>query len=196
MKSSQLIFTATVLILQALSTPALASIDDEFSRLKDLGENYEISGVVCEQIALFNYQELYPAPTYEVVSGVAYGDDDGTLGELDIVVFESKSGTAQTIAEVKCWEDNRAAMKTAKEQQARFKRSVQSGEPLYFNSTKKSKRIFESELFRKVRFYETVAPLHSKADGFDHEIPYSLTELSELRSRLLQCQAAGDCKKR
>lgn len=207
MKASKSIFkSVTTVFFLALSTalfsalfaaalPAFASIDSEFERLKDLGENYEISGVVCEQIARLDYEIDYPAPKYEVVSGIAYGDEDGTLGELDVIVFEKSTGHALIVTEVKCWQDKAAALKEARIQQARFKNAVKSKRALFFKSTKEDGREYSKEAFAHVNKYESVSSKGSIVDGFDREIPYSRSELSELRSELLQCQAAGDCKK-
>lgn len=202
-KTWRFLFVVLMISSQMVSMPSDASagatIDAEFERLKDLGENYEISGVVCEQIARLDYEIEFPAPAYEVVSGISYGDEDGTLGELDVVVFETKSGRAIKLTEVKCWQDKAAALKEARVQQARFriavKNAISGQRPLFFKSAKSDAREYAQELFHYVKSFETVSSLGSKIDGFDREIPYSRSELSELRSKLLQCQASGDCKK-
>jgi hypothetical protein len=99
---------------------SLASIQDEVAILKDIPRDYLDTGSICEEVARQETIKEYPAPQFEVLSGIAYETQDGTDGELDVIVFDSNTNKVIKIAEVKCWLKLDHALKKAHEQRARF----------------------------------------------------------------------------
>ena len=63
--------------------------DRLFERLRNTGEKYDVAGTVCEQAAKLDFELKYPAPKYQVVTGIGYSRGGETLGELDVVVFDT-----------------------------------------------------------------------------------------------------------
>lgn len=179
--------------LLGFTVPAAASIDDEFNRLKKAPVDFNNFGQVCEAVAEHQYLARFPAPAFQIVNGVAYGDQDGTLGELDIVILDGSTETVVAIAEVKCWRDSTSALSKANEQKLRFQEALRSGQPLSFKNLQNQKE-YAPEQFQTSVAFETVGPLGVKAHGFDVELEYSLNELMELRERLIKCKSNRRCK--
>ncbi len=178
------------LILFAVN--AFAGLGEDFRDLKNSGSNYEIIGTVCEEVTRLRFQEQFPAPKYGIVRGIEYGDGNRTIGELDVVVFDNSTNRVYQIAEVKCWNNNNSAIQKARSQIQRFNKTLQSGRAIKF------KALYSNNQFRRDNFLQnpqivTIAPVGSKAAGFDREFEYSLTELMKLRDMMIKCQAAGQC---
>lgn len=169
---------------------AFAGLGEDFRDLKNSGSNYEVIGTVCEEVARLRFQEEFPAPKYGVVTGVEYGDGNRTIGELDVVVFDSMTNRVYRVAEVKCWKNNEGAIRKALSQRQRFVNTLRSGKPIKF---KNSKVQFRRDNFLQNPKQIAVAQKGSKSAGFDIELNYELAELMKLRQMMIQCQAARQC---
>ncbi len=183
----------TALISLFVSFQAFAGIGEDFRDLKDSGINYEIVGSVCEEVLRLRYQEEFPANKYSVVTGIEYGDGSRTVGELDVIVFESNTQKVVRVGEIKCWKDNRSALNKAQSQRKRFLTHLASGKQVFFKSLHSNYKWNKSH-FANFKEMVTVAPRGSKADGFDAELSYELSELMKLRQMLMECQNNGQCK--
>lgn len=203
MRRCLLILLASIVSLSSLEASAMAgafrsvstspnSIDDEFQRLKRTSVDFNNFGQVCEAVAEHDFEAAYPHSRFEIVNGVAYGDEDGTLGELDLVVFDRASDLVVAIGEVKCWRDNLSALSKALEQKTRYQQALKSARALFFTSLS-DKRVFNAAQFSSPQNFKTVGPSGAMAQGFDLELRYSLKELMDLRERLIKCKSSKRC---
>lgn len=175
----------------SLSTEA-ADLQPVFEALKQSGVNYEPDGAVCEQVARLKLAETYPTADFLVTGGVEYATGGETLGELDIVIFDKATQKVVLVAEVKCWKNLMSAMDKLKMQRDRFTWNLTqfphriqfvSYEGLHIDATQ----------FPKDLQFKSISQMGGVRRGFDQELEFSLGELKELRTRLLKCQAWGDC---
>jgi len=178
-----------------LSFTAFAGLSDDFEQIKKLGRNLEPTGAICEEVARLRFSEKFPEPEFRVVTGIEYSDKDGTLGELDVVVFNNETQIAQVIAEVKCWTNAKSGLKKAKEQRHRFLTNVKSSKALKFRWMDDPKLPLTKTQFNKASEFYFIAQSGTQAHGFDYELPYSLNELMQLRKEILVCQSSGKCPK-
>ena len=181
-----------VLALFLVPVSAFASLDDEFAAVKDSGRDFAIVGTVCEEVARHQLQADYPAKDFTVETGIAYGDNSRTIGELDVIVFKNSTHEAVEITEVKCWSNQGGAIKKARDQRQRFLTAIRDRKDLEFHSTSTHAQ-YSAQLFRGVTVFKTLAQKGSKAYGFDRELEYTLEEMMSLRARVMQCQASGAC---
>jgi len=172
-----------------------AGLSEDFEMIKNHGRDLEPTGAICEEVAQLRFAEKYPAPKYNVVTGIEYSDKDGTVGELDIIVFNNETHVADVIAEVKCWKSPKSGLEKAKEQRKRFLENVRSSKNLKFKWLDDPNLPLAKNQFDKVTEFYSIAQLGSQADGFDFELPYSLKELMQLRKDILVCRDSGRCKK-
>jgi hypothetical protein len=184
------LFVVTVVL--GLPFASFATIEDEFQQLKTSGRNYEVVGTVCEEVARLQTARQYPAEKYTVVTGIAYGDNTRTIGELDVIVFENATGDAVKVSEVKCWKDLGAGLKKARDQRQRFLKSVRGGGRLVFQSTG-DHRAYSHDQFRKLTNFTSMAQKGATGHGYEEELEYSLEDLMGLRARMIQCQNTGEC---
>lgn len=175
-----------------VSLNLFASMQDDFSALRDSGAKYEVIGTVCEQVARLRMMIEFPPPQYTVVTGIAYGDGHRTIGELDVIVFEGKNQRAIKVGEVKCWNDMTGGLNKAHDQRSRFLKAIGGKQRLYFESTD-DHRQYGQDQFEGVHDFITIAQKGSKAVGYDRELDMTLSELMQLRSMMLDCQAKGAC---
>lgn len=186
--------SAFVLFSLALVTVARAdSAGDIFEQLKNSGEKYEIVGTICEQVARLDLQREYPAPRYVVETGISYGNASRTIGELDVIVFDS-SEKAVLVGEVKCWKSLSGGLKKAGAQRARFRDALRGGGQ--FRLWDKTHPNHPLESFKDLKTFVTIAQNGAKAAGYDRELAYSLDDLMAARALLLTCQNSGKCTKR
>ncbi|XGC79479.1 hypothetical protein ACES2L_09080 [Bdellovibrio bacteriovorus] len=171
---------------------SLASWQEDFEVLKEVAVSYEASGTICEEIARLDMQDEYPSPQYSVINGIAYGDEEKVIGELDVVIFDNNTQTVLKIAEVKCWKDPKAGLEKAHEQRARFIKAIRSGKPLRFFSTS-SEEVFAQTQFQNVKEFFSIAQKGTRAFGFERELEYTLIELKNYRFEMIRCQNQGKC---
>lgn len=187
-----------VFALLGLLIPVLswANLETDFQAIKNNGRSLVDIGAICEEVAQLDLKRKYNADNYTVLTSIAYSDLDGTVGELDIIVFEKATNTAILVGEVKCWKDMEAGLRKALSQRARFQRNVNSSKALTFSwlPNPAAYRLTKQQ-FNKVRTFVTIAQRGSRSSGYDIELEHSLNDLMELRSRIMQCQAQGTCKK-
>ncbi len=176
----------------AFAAPDLNSV---YRQLKDSGEDYEITGAVCEQVARLELARKYPAPGYEVLTGIAYADNRRTIGELDVVVFRGSDDSAVLIAEVKCWQNMRGGNKKAKEQRARFQTTMAQNASVDFFLVNERHVKFKRTQFTGQPKFISIAQEGAEAAGFEASLPYTLDELMRLRRMLMDCQGRGECRR-
>jgi len=150
--------------------------------------DYEIVGVVCEQVARIELYKTYPQSEYEIITGIEYGDNTRTIGELDVVIFKKSTQEAVLVGEVKCWKDATAAREKAMDQRNRFIRSLSKNIDLHDVDQDYSKK-----QFNHVLKYVAIGPKGYKDAGFEIEMENTLRELMDLRRMMLECQQQGQC---
>ena len=190
--NNRLINRLLVLALFLVPISAFANLDDEFAAVKDSGRDFTIVGTVCEEVARHQLQSDYPTKDFTVETGIAYGDNARTIGELDVIVFRNATHEVAEITEVKCWSNQGGAIKKARDQRQRFLTAIRDRKDLQFHSTSTHQQ-YSADVFRGVTVFKTLAQKGSKAYGFDRELDYSLDEMMGLRARVMQCQASGTC---
>jgi hypothetical protein len=185
-------FTSISLLFFSLVT--FAGLDQDYLDLKDRGRNLQDTGAICEEVAILEKQREY-GNQYTVISGIEYGDRYRTIGELDLIIFENRTNTAVLIGEVKCWKNMAAGLRKAKDQRQRFLQNVHSGKELFFRWKDNPQVRFTKQQLNKAERFISVAQRGSIAVGYDLELEHSLSELMQLRDKIMQCQTAGLCKK-
>jgi len=173
---------------------AFAGLAEDFEKIKNNARDLEPTGAICEEIAQLRFSEMYPAPDYEVITGVQYDDETGTIGELDLIVL-NKDKVAEVIGEVKCWTNAKSGLKKAADQRKRFQRYVNSPKALKFKWLNDPSRKLTKTQFNKAQKFVFIAQSGTIADGYDYELPYTLRELMHLRTDILNCQFQGNCQK-
>lgn len=194
---SQVFFFVMALMV---SLSASADWAPDFEKLKNHPRSYEDSGAICEEIARLDlereYEMHFPDAQFEVLNGIGYADENGTLGELDVVVFKTDVETNQKnvvqIAEVKCWKDIKGGLEKAREQRARFIKALRSSKELKFYSTSSSMH-FERTAFVPNTQFITIGQKGAGANGYDRELQYELLELHRFRNEMVRCQFRGQC---
>lgn len=169
-----------------------ADIEPIFNALKQSAVNYEPDGAVCEQVARLKLQVDYPPADFLISGGVEYSTGDETLGELDVVVIEKSSNKVVMIAEVKCWKNLQQAMDKLKAQRDRFTWNLTKF-PQQIHFTSYDGLQFQVDQFKGISNFRSISQLGGIRRGFDVELEFTLSELRELRMKLLKCQAWGDC---
>jgi hypothetical protein len=167
---------------------------EDFEALKSIPRSYQDSGAICEEVARLDVQKQFPAPQYEVIVGIAYGDGTRTIGELDVVVFDHNSNHVVRIGEVKCWKSLSGGLNKARDQRGRFLKNRRSNKQLYFKSTSNNQE-FSQDAFEGVNDFITIGQLGSVAAGYDQELGYTLNEMHQHTGDMLRCQKAGLCAK-
>lgn len=175
-----------------ISFSSAIEVGKAFEELRDSGENYEIIGTVCEQVARLEMQRRYAQREYQVTTGIRYFDQTRTIGELDLVVIDRFTNRAVLIGEVKCWHNLNGALRKAKEQRARFLGVLKSGKPVEFEGPEG--KSFAWNQFVDSKEFISVSQNGGQSVGFDYELEGSLEELMDLRLRLIECQNQGLCK--
>lgn len=188
--------------VMALMVSLTASADwaSDFEKLKNHPRSYEDSGAICEEIARLDlereFESQFPDAHFEVLNGIGYADANGTLGELDVVVFEKNVETNQKhvvqIAEVKCWKDIKGGLEKAHEQRARFIKALRSAKELKFYSTSSASH-FDRAAFAPNTQFITIGQKGAGANGYDRELQYELLELHRFRNEMVRCQFQGQC---
>lgn len=183
------------LVGSLLTISSFAGLSEDYHALKNLGKNLEAVGSICEDVTQLRYIEQYPEPQFRVLTGIAYSDNERTLGELDLIVFDNQTHNAVLIGEVKCWKDPKGGLKKAKEQRKRFLDNVKSSKALTFKWLSDPKEKFSKTQFNKTSNFISVSQLGTKDKGFDVELEYTLSELMQLREDIMRCQDSGECAK-
>lgn len=182
--------TALILSLLVSLNIFAANWAEDFEALKGIPRSYQDSGAICEEIARLDVQKKYPAPQYKVEVGIAYGDNQRTIGELDVVVFDRNQ--VILVGEVKCWKDLRGGLKKALDQRARFLKNLHSNKPLIFTSTSTHQR-FSQNAFKDVQEFITIGQMGAVESGYDAELGYTLSELHGHTEDMIGCQNSGQC---
>jgi len=182
-----------ILLICVLSIQVFASLSDDYEKIKKSGRDMEPTGAICEEVAQLRFIEKYPAPKYQVITGIDYSDAKGSVGELDLIVFNTETNVADVVAEVKCWKSPKNGLEKAKDQRQRFLTHVRSSKPIHFKWLDDPTRVLSKEQFKHISEFYFVAQAGTQAEGFDYELPYTLRELMQLRSDVLNCQARGEC---
>lgn len=175
---------------------AVANLETDFEAIKNNGRSLQDTGAICEEVAQLQMKRQYPADRYNVLTSIAYADLNGTVGELDVIIFEKASNQAIVIGEVKCWRNMEGGLSKARSQRSRFLSNIKSGKALTFTwLPDPGSYHFTKQNFNKVNTFITIAQKGSKSAGYDLELEHSLGDLMELRSRIMNCQSQGACKR-
>lgn len=173
-------------------TSAVASLHEDYELLKDSGTNFEVTGVICEQVARLDLMEHYPTQQFEVQTGIAYGNKKRRYGELDVIVFDRTTQKAVLVGEVKCWRNLQGAYKKAMSQRHRFLNHIHSGEALEFVNTTTGEK-YSQKQFEDISEFISVAQKGAEQAGFTMALEHSLEELMFLRRKIIGCQKAHLC---
>jgi hypothetical protein len=172
---------------------AHADLQQDYLELKDHGRSLQDTGTICEEVAVLEMQRQY-GPQYTVLSGIEYGDQNRTIGELDLIVFDKNTNQAVLIGEVKCWKSMGGGLRKAHEQRQRFLQSLSSNKPLKFRLKDDPSIPFTKDQFTDAEEFISIAQKGSISSGYDMELEHSLNELMTLRDMIMKCQKSGSCK--
>lgn len=187
------LFLVISLVFVSLVSWADGDIEPYFQALKSSGANFEPDGTVCEEVARLEMEKEFGAD-FVVTTGVEYSLGEDTLGELDVVVYERSTHKVALVAEVKCWKNLGQAMDKLKAQRDRFT----------WNLTKHTNKMqfqpdhgetFSVRDFEAPFKFRSISQFGGKKHGFEQEIPLTLGNVKELRTKLLKCQAWGECRR-
>lgn len=171
-----------------------ADIEPYFEALKQTGVNYEPDGAICEQVAKLRYRDEYPDAQFLITTGVEYSTGDRTLGELDIVVIDRATQKVILVSEVKCWKNFQQALDKAKSQRLRFQWNLEK-HPQQMRFDSYEGLTFSISQFDGSTQYRSLSQAGGINKGFDVELELTLSELKQLRMKLLKCQAWGECRR-
>lgn len=187
---SRLVVSFLGVLFFSVSASAI-SLEQAYEALKSTQSNINPEGAICEQVAILEFQQEYPADKYEIANDIEYTDGRGTYGEVDVVVFEKATKKAVMVAEVKCWKSLKNARKKAFEQRMRFGRALASKGSL---SLKNREFSFHRDQFDSIQTFLMIAQKGAVAAGFERELEMDLKELNELRRRVEICQTYKNCQ--
>lgn len=181
----------------ALNTQAKAPadskrVDDYFEILSRDKVDFEPQGMVCERVAIREVESIYPSANYNIVNSIRYDDKKTTIGELDVVVINKTTNLVEAVAEVKCWQSFKNALKKAKEQRMRFMTYLNRG---IIIEDKDGKR-YSKDQFKHIQKYFSISQSGGVNQGFDFELSLDFNELMQLRLKLLTCKDSGRCPRR
>ncbi len=184
-----------ILSLVFVSASAFAGdLEAAFTALQDSKVNYEPDGAICEQLAILKARAAYPESTYDIMNGIEYDTGGETVGELDLVILEKQTHKVVLLQEVKCWKSFQGGLDKARAQKQRF----------IWNLTKFTSKIkftsynqgpLRAEDFPNEFPFVFVSQAGGLKYGFDQELDFTLSEVKQLRSKLLKCQEYGPCAK-
>jgi hypothetical protein len=185
----------TALFLGLLSLRSFAGDTNSlFEQLRNTAEKYEVAGTVCEQAARLDFEKKYPSPRYSVKTGIAYTRGHDTIGELDVVVFDTNNRSVVIVGEVKCWGDLSKAMKKASAQRERFLNVVkQNLNGIEMHDSEHHS--VDPRQFRGLTDFVTISQKGGEAQGFILTLDFTLSELMSVGKRLAECQHSGNCDK-
>jgi hypothetical protein len=162
-------------------------LDAIFTQLKDSGEDFRPQGSVCEQVARLDLERKYSHPDYVVETGISYGQNNQVVGELDVVVFDSRSHAAVLIGEVKCWKKLGSAQHKARQQRLRFQ-TVLAQHGFHFFSAKHPDQNYQDDQFQASTPFITISQKGGEINGFELTLDYDLDEMQALRQKILDYQ--------
>jgi hypothetical protein len=154
--------------------------------------DFEPMGTVCERVALYEIEPLYPKTQFDIINSIEYAERNMTIGELDLVIFNKDSKKAEAIGEVKCWKSIKGSLVKAREQRKRFQTHLDRNLVI----TDSSDKHYSKDQFSDIHKYFSIAQIGGVEEGFDYEMSLNFRELMELRSELLDCRAQGKCPKK
>ncbi|WP_413290702.1 hypothetical protein [Bdellovibrio sp. HCB337] len=173
--------------------PLSPKLQPLFENLKTVPVNYKPEGAVCEQVARLQAFDEFPEDRFAITTGVKYDAGENTIGELDLIVVDKATRHVELVAEVKCWRDYGSAMDKAKVQRDRFMWTLtQFPEKIHFESEDPEFQFTEAN-FHGLTTFRFISQVGGVRKGFNQEIPYTLSEMSELREHLVRCQKKGEC---
>lgn len=177
----------------AKDQPLTPKLQPVYEVLKELPVDYKPEGAVCEQIARLEAHQVFPQDQFLVVLGVEYHVGAGTLGELDLVVVDKSSRKVTQVAEVKCWGNLYNALDKAKAQQDRFLWNLsQFPNQIRFLAEDSGVELNIRD-FGGIKEFVFISQQGGLRRGFHQEMPYTLSEIHELRAKLVRCQNQGEC---
>ncbi len=170
----------------------LKKVDEYFELLSYEKTDFEPVGAVCERVAVREVESMYPAVNFNIMNSISYTEHKVTVGELDVVIFDKTTKKVEAVAEVKCWRSFGGALKKARDQRQRFLTHLNNN----IEITDKDGKRYSKDLFKNIQKYFSISQAGGVNQGFDFELSLSLNDLMLLRSKLLDCKAAGRCPRR
>lgn len=187
-------FMLTLLVLFMSATQAQAEdIEFYFNKFKDSGVDFEPDGRICEEVAAHALEKEFGAD-HDLIQSVEYSLGRLTVGQLDILVKNRLTGKVVLISEVKCWKNPKGGLKKAVSQRNRFENAIKNRtNQVIFENMSAAQLAVED--FQSPYIYRSISQKGGAEFGFDQELNLTLKELSQLRMRILKCQAFGECKR-
>ncbi|UOF02349.1 hypothetical protein [Bdellovibrio reynosensis] len=185
-------FLISLTVLFISFTASAADIEPYFEALKQSRVNYEPDGAICEMVGLLQYAQDYPSSDYILASGIEYSTGELTLGELDIVIIDRNTAKVVLVSEVKCWKNQKQALEKVKSQRQRFLYNLAKF-PRKMNFETFSDLRLRPDQFDSKTLYKSLSDFGGVRHGFDEEMELTLSELKQLRMKLLKCQQFEDC---
>lgn len=155
-------------------------------QIRDLDFNWRQVGSVLEALGYRRLEALFPAPRYAIYHGLQYHDSTGrTLGEIDLLVFDTEANLVAAVYECKISGNPRRALEHAEEQLARFRDALRHHDVARFTPTGGPTRAWIAADFRELRDFRTVGGANTARQGYDLEIDLSRAEADQLQAMLL-----------
>ena len=149
------LLSVSLVMLASVATPAVAQLPSH-------------QQAVIDSLQYLNYQE-----------------GPRTVGELDLIVFEQKSGRAVIVAEAKLTDNFKWARRRARTQLYRFQSYLYAGRITDFVQAFNRDRTVTTNQFQDVGRYVLIGPRGALAAGFDYEVDLTRSEADALQAKLL-----------
>jgi hypothetical protein len=183
-----LVFFFLALSLSCTSVFA-RTMQDAYDHLKGTLPRGATLGMVCEQLAKWKFSEMYPEPKFDVETGIEYRDTTGrTVGELDLVIFDRRTGNVKLVGETKCKNEHRRkeAKKLASRQLHRLRTFLNLDPNLSFTSTIRRGVRYSVEQFYGYIKYAIILPRSETAHSNVNDLDFSLDQIRGLHRRLVR----------
>lgn len=154
-----------------------------YSILKDREADYGKVGSVLEQLWAHKLQEENPNAV--VATGLQYFDDVRTLGELDVVLFDTASDRVTMVAEVKLTGSVENALSKAREQILRFRVALEENRVATVRETLGDRKAWPVSRFAETREYLLLGSKETEGRGFDRAFDLTRDEGDILQRWLL-----------
>lgn len=151
--------------------------------LENHDRNYHAIGTILEVLLLKKFRNEYP-DHYKVTDGIAYYNHQGrTLGELDIVVYNTRTDKVELIGQAKLSGD-RSSLGDAEEQLRRFQNHLRNDEVGNIRDLRNPNNQFEVEDFCCVNQNWAMAGRGALCSEFDYELDLKRHEADILQRRV------------
>ncbi len=179
---------------------ATADLDAAFLNLGREVQSVYQRGKVCENLALLNLSQKFSKRYHTLLANLSYASNGQTLGELDILVLNSRSDKVIAVYEVKCSESKKArtaSKNKAKRQLRRFKQYVVEQRKLsqaehqacmiVLHTSQSQIKKISCNKFIKTRYVYIHPREHLKSAGGaieDEDFGFTMSQVKSLQRRL------------